>query len=289
VVQKTLHQKQINLLFYSLYVSKNVKIMKKKKQSLLWKISKDKHQQPSYVFGTMHVQDQRVFNILDQLTLIIADCDAFATEFNLDEADPVKAAEASTLPDGQLLTDILSKKQLKQTARLLHKNFGIPIENFYQQKPITLSNFLTMMVFQQEQSLSLDETLFSLAKEKGKHLVGLETFEDQLTVMKNMKMKMQIQQLMVIVKDYKKFKKSINNLTHHYVEGHIHHLYKLSKKGMGKLKKPLLYDRNITMADEFDKIAQEQTLFCAIGAGHLSGKKGVLKLLKDKGYKVKAV
>ncbi|MGB0863917.1 MAG: TraB/GumN family protein [Saprospiraceae bacterium] len=36
-------------------------------------------------------------------------------------------------------------------------------------------------------------------------------------------------------------------------------------------------------------MVQEQTLFCAIGAGHLSGKKGVLKLLKDKGYKVKPV
>ena len=167
--------------------------------------------------------------------------------------------------------------------------FNLAIENFYQQKPITLSNFLTMMVFQQDQSLSLDETLFALAKEKNKQLVGLETFDDQLAIMKNMKMKMQIKQLMGIVKDYKKFKKSLNNLTNLYVEGRVHQLYQMSKKGMGKLKKPLLYDRNITMANEFDKVVQEQTLFCAIGAGHLSGKKGVLKLLKDKGYKVKPV
>ena len=145
------------------------------------------------------------------------------------------------------------------------------------------------MVFQQDQSLSLDETLFALAKEKNKQLVGLETFDDQLAIMKNMKLKMQIKQLMGIVKNYKKFKKSLNNLTNLYVEGRVHQLYQMSKKGMGKLKKPLLYDRNITMANEFDKVVQEQTLFCAIGAGHLSGKKGVLKLLKDKGYKVKPV
>ena len=43
------------------------------------------------------------------------------------------------------------------------------------------------------------------------------------------------------------------------------------------------------MADKIAEIISEKSLFAAIGAGHLGGKKGVLYLLKKKGFELRAV
>ena len=51
----------------------------------------------------------------------------------------------------------------------------------------------------------------------------------------------------------------------------------------------MLYQRNVVMTDRFFKIIQEKSIFCAIGAGHLGGKQGVLRLLKQRGLTVKEV
>jgi uncharacterized protein YbaP (TraB family) len=55
------------------------------------------------------------------------------------------------------------------------------------------------------------------------------------------------------------------------------------------MRKLLLYERNTIMAERFAEIARQESLFCAVGAGHLSGKKGLLRLLKKEGFKVRPI
>ena len=43
------------------------------------------------------------------------------------------------------------------------------------------------------------------------------------------------------------------------------------------------------MVKVMDSIMKYQSMFAGVGAAHLPGKKGMLQLLKDKGYKVKAL
>jgi uncharacterized protein YbaP (TraB family) len=43
------------------------------------------------------------------------------------------------------------------------------------------------------------------------------------------------------------------------------------------------------MADKIAEIISKKSLFAAIGAGHLGGKKGVLYLLKKKGFLLKPI
>ena len=61
----------------------------------------------------------------------------------------------------------------------------------------------------------------------------------------------------------------------------------LNKKFLILLRKNT--NRNKTMAKQFSKISKDQTLFCAVGAAHLVGDKGVLALLRKKGYTVEPV
>jgi uncharacterized protein YbaP (TraB family) len=258
-----------------------------KKQSLLWSIEHPNLAYTSYVFGTMHVQDLRAFEHFELAKIALESCDAFATEFRLDEADPVKAAAHFALDDGVMLTDVLTRKQFEKADKFLSKRFNLSLNNFLFQKPLVVTNFLSSSILQQEMQQSLDETLFTHAKSIDKILLGLETFEQQLLILDNISLKSQSKQLMSMVKNFKPHRKAIDKLTAHYIKGNILQLYKSSKKGMGKLRKPMLYDRNKIMIDRIDEIVQEQSLFAGIGAAHLAGSKGVLRGLKQKGYKVK--
>lgn len=260
-----------------------------KKQSLLWKITSKGTKTPSYLLGTMHVKDSRAFGDLEQIKQLILSCEAFATEFDLEKADPEQAAAAFRLPDNSTLYDYISPKKMERLENFLLKRFHLPVSEFANNQPIVLTNFLTTLAFQQDQQQSLDETLYAFAKAENRTMLGLETFEEQLAVMKKMTVKSQVKQLIGLTKNFNKYRKSLNKLAEMYSRGDIQQLYKSSKKSMGKMKKPMIYDRNVIMADRFEAIVAEQSLFCGIGAGHLAGKKGVLKLLKEKGFKVKAV
>lgn len=57
---------------------------------------------------------------------------------------------------------------------------------------------------------------------------------------------------------------------------------------MGGMKEVLIYNRNQLMYERIDG-RREQSSFYALGAAHLAGKKGVLRLLKNAGYKIKAI
>ena len=53
--------------------------------------------------------------------------------------------------------------------------------------------------------------------------------------------------------------------------------------------KTLLYDRNIVMVHSIDSLVKTGSLFAAVGAAHLPGKRGIIEMLRARGYTVKPV
>jgi uncharacterized protein YbaP (TraB family) len=51
----------------------------------------------------------------------------------------------------------------------------------------------------------------------------------------------------------------------------------------------LLYNRNRNWVQKLKTIMSEKSVTIAVGAGHLAGEKGVIKLLRKEGYTVKPV
>ena len=58
---------------------------------------------------------------------------------------------------------------------------------------------------------------------------------------------------------------------------------------MGKLRKLMIYDRNEFMTNNLVALTEEGATFCAVGAAHLPGGKGMLRMLKRSGFKVKPI
>lgn len=261
--------------------------MKKKKNTLLWKIVHPKFEGESFVFGTMHVSDERAFRLEEIVKEKINSCDAFALEFNLDAAELGVTSEAMSLPEGITLQSLLSPKKFDKISKRFELLTGYDLRMFNQSIPMQITNLMASVVLSSDRLKSLDETLFQYAKEQGKLLLGIETFDEQLEILRKIPLENQLKSMLKVFKNFPRFRKQVIKMTELYERGDIQQLYKSTKKSTGSERKLLLYDRNEIMADRISKMMSEQTILCAIGAAHLSGKKGVLRLLKQRGIKVK--
>jgi len=263
--------------------------MKKNKKSLLWKISGKNLPGDSYLFGTMHVSDERAFHAEELVKEKIRSCDAFALEFNIETADMNLKSDAMNLPEGVTLDSLISPKRFNKINKRFRRMTGLDLMQFNHSIPMQITNFITSIIFSNDRLKSLDETLFLYAKEENKILLGIETFEEQLEIMSKIPIKTQLQGMLKAFKSIKQFRKQALKMADLYAKADIQQLYKSGKKSLGSERKLLLYDRNELMADRISKMMKEQSIVCAIGAAHLAGKKGVLRLLKSKGFKVKPV
>ena len=261
--------------------------MSKKKNSLLWKVSHKKFPGDSYVFGTMHVSDERAFTFEDLVKEKIVECDAFTLEFNLETADLNLTSEAMNLPEGVTLETLIPPKKFEKINKRFTRSTGYDLRMFNKSLPMQITNMMAEVILSNDRLKSLDETLFLFAKEKNKILLGIETFEEQLEIMSKIPIENQVKNLLKSFKSAKQFRKQVLKLAALYEKADIQQLYKSTKKSSGSERKLLLYDRNKIMADRIANMMGEQTIVCAIGAAHLAGKKGVLRLLKQKGLKIK--
>jgi hypothetical protein len=51
----------------------------------------------------------------------------------------------------------------------------------------------------------------------------------------------------------------------------------------------LIIDRNKQMADKLSPLMIDKSVFCAVGAGHLSGNTGLIQLMRAKGFKARRI
>ena len=262
---------------------------KKSKNSLLWQISGENLSGTSYLFGTMHVKDERAFSLIEPLKDVIDTCEAFATEFNLKEAESGVEPNAMDLPDNQILTDFISEKKYQRMRKTFIKYFEFDIEVLKSAMPLIISNALSAQTLMSEREVNLDQYLWQYAEGQEKVTLGIETFAEQLQILHAIPLDYQFKALSDISKNISNFSKQHQKMTALYAKQDIRQMYQSTKKSIGGARKILLYNRNEVMAERIERMAEEQTLFAAVGAAHLAGKKGVLKLLKNAGITVKPI
>ena len=259
------------------------------KNTFLWRIAPPGDIAPSYLFGTMHVRDERAFGWLDLAQKHLAECAVFATEFDFSEMDTAAMEATLRLPDGVQLPDLLPKTVWKSLERLCKKQLRMPAEAFRDQHPMAVSTAVTQAFLADDMPYSLDETLWQIAQASGKTCTGVETFAEQMDIVRRIPLKTHAQNLASLLKKPTRYRRHIRKMTEWYQRGDVTQIARAAKRDAKGLRRILIYERNELMARRFAGIAAAQPLFCAVGAGHLSGQKGVLRLLKKAGFVVRPV
>lgn len=260
-------------------------------QSLLWKVSGKDLASPSYLYGTIHIQDKRVFQYDSTVVKAFQSCEAFAGELLLDQVD-VKAVRASMMmPKGKVLSELLSKDDYRLLDSICKETVGVSVLFMNTTKPFFVMSTIQQMQMPKDESQPLDMYLLKEARQQGKSCYGLEDYLEQIKAIDAIKLKDQVQMMMENLRDTLGYEAQYDTMLQAYLQFNLDKMSEIVEdpRNPANFENALVSKRNVTMAKGFVKIAKAETLFCAVGAAHLAGDKGVIALLRKKGYTVEPV
>lgn len=261
-------------------------------QSLLWKVSGKNIKSPSYLYGTIHIQNKKVFAFDDVVTKAFESCDAFAMEILMDEINPDEIKEAMFM-EKNTIDEFLTDEQYHILDSVVKEKTGTGMLMYKKMKPFFLSSQLMQMGMEQDMELALDLYFLDKARKAGKSCYGVEKFMDQINAIDAISLEEQVEMLYTGLTDTSSVNsdQQFDELLQAYLDFDMIKIFEVSNDTAlpKEFNKAFLVDRNIGMAKNFIKIAKKESLFCAVGAAHLPGDKGVIELLRKKGYTVEPV
>ena len=259
--------------------------------SLLWKIEGDSIK-TSYVFGTMHLMPQEDFVLKDKVKNAFNEAEVVYLELDMDDpsfmADMMKY---SMLEEGDELKAHMDSTEYVFLNQYMNKNIGVGLKQLNRFKPLSLTSMI-MTTLMGKQLASYELTFINMAKEAEKELKGLETIASQIAVFDKIPYDEQIDDIIKMLKSPEETKKLYVNMIALYKAEDITKLFESMDDYFDndqEMMKSLLFDRNENWVKQIPEISKKQKIFYAVGAGHLGGDKGVIKLLKSAGYKVTPV
>ena len=264
-------------------------------QSLLWKISGKHLEHPSYLYGSIHIQDERVFAFDSVVWNAFNSCDAFAMEVLLDEVNPKELRAAMYMPKGKTLSGMMSKEDFHLLDSIFRKATGTSVMFCNTLKPFFISSSMLQSSLRQDKNQALDMFLLDTARKVGKKCYGVEKLQTQIDAIDAISLKEQIRILSeALHKDYTDTNQTnieFDNLLNAYLEADFDKIFDLTKDESlpKKFNQVFLVDRNIGMAKSLIHLMSTQSVFCTVGAAHLAGKKGVINILRKKGYIVEPI
>lgn len=263
-----------------------------KAESLLWKIEGKGLNEPSYVFGTIHMICSDNYFWTDSMQNALMATQQLCLELPMADTNMQAATmEALALPEGKLLKDYFSEADYLKISKFLNDSLGLPIDAFEQFKPFLLYSILALKSVDCETPIAYENKLMEKEIARKLPVIGLETLQEQLSIFEGLP-KGDLSQMIIKLADSLAYSRAQYQLmVREYTAQHLDALYQLAldSPGFERFKDRLLDERNRRWVPKIEEIMGKVPTFFAVGAGHLPGKNGVLNLLRTAGYQVTAV
>jgi uncharacterized protein len=271
--------------------------------ALLWRI--ERHGIPaSYLFGTVHLTDERVTHLSPAVEHAIEASNTIALEVSDLNQQATASVLAKSAPlvmytDGQRLDHQLSSAEYDAVKEIIVRS-GMPADLAALFKPWIVTMIMSVSDCErakvQQGAPVLDMKIAEIGKARGMQVVGLETIPEQLQALAAVPETQQLEMLRVSLK----FANRTNDLMETLVQMYLHHnigaampfqIALARQMGIGDdafagYQQKLLVDRNARMRAAAEPMLEKGGLFIAIGALHLSGPQGMVALLRKDGYTV---
>ena len=285
------NRKLVVIFFFTLCSMQSI-AQRDKSNTLLWEISGNGLQQPSYLFGTIHMICKEDFLISEIVKQKFNSSKQVYLELDMDDPQlQVTMMQQMQLPDKETLKNKLGESDFKKLDSFLQKEMNMNLVMFDKFKPMMVMSILAQRLLPCAGMESYDMTFAKMATEQKKELLGLEKVEDQLGVFDAIPDSLEIRSIMNMVNDFESHKKEFSRMSSIYKTQDLDALYQLmaeSPEMMGS-QELLLDRRNRNWIPVMESVMKNSSTFFAVGAGHLAGSQGVLELLRKQGYKVKGI
>lgn len=267
-------------------------------RALLW--SAEKAAQRLYLLGSIHFGDETLYPMPPAVEAAYADADTLAVEIDIEGADAGKAAQLMLVRG--MYPDVENNLRTHVEARtwdlLVERapRYGLPIEFLQQQKPwlatVTLSAMAARAAGLRE-DLGIDVHFLQRARRDGKPIVALESVELQFGMFEDLSAAEQDAFLFQTLSDLEDAPGYFRRMLEAWRDGDGAALNEQvneslrGQRGLERVHRSLLIDRNIAMARKIDALAEQGKVpLVVVGAGHMVGEQGLVDLLRGQGYTV---
>lgn len=277
---------------------------------LLYKVTDNKGNY-LWLMGTIHVGRQNYYPLPDYVNKAFEESEALAvevdiTKFSKNYLAQMYALKQLTYNDGSTIKDHIPEETYNKAVAILKEN-GMYSEALEGYKPVMWSNFIdnaSISKLGADSSLGVDVHFINRAKETKKPVLQIESSGSQYSMMGDFSEGLQLMILQGSVNSYGKPEKTKADLEEMmdlwyegdeaefsaYLKKDNNYDNETVKKLMAEYNKAMFTDRNRKMTDyAVRKLKKGDKVFICVGAAHVIGDDGMVKRLRDLGYKVEAV
>lgn len=267
-------------------------------RAFFWQVTSPGNGASAYLLGSIHYADKSFYPLRDEIENAFKQSDALVVELNIEAVDENAynriLAEKGLYKDGKTIRDTVSREtwlQLQQRLKLMNLSYDT-VKHY---KPGILVLTLTSVQVMQmgfDPALGIDMHFLSQAVQKKKSILELETLEQQLDLF------LDIPDADLLLKEtlysMDESEQMMADMIIYWKAGNEKQMNKLlfddaisDYPEFAKIYEQLFYRRNRQMANKIDAMLKKGgTYFVVVGAGHLLGARGVVRLLEARGFEV---
>ncbi|MEJ2695884.1 MAG: TraB/GumN family protein [Candidatus Sulfobium sp.] len=266
------------------------------KKHFMWQVRSESG--TAYLLGSVHLMKKYIYPLETSIEEAFGESDVLAVEANINSLNPEEAgeiAEKSLYPPGDSLKKHISGRTYDMVKDEANKT-GLPAAIADRQRPWALALTFTSLELMKagfDPRYGIDRHFLSEAEGR-KKIVELESLGYQLDLLAGLSDAEQEMFLIYTLKDVRRLGAATDKMLDAWKSGNGREMASLlsgegtEDKGLSLFYGRLLYERNRNMAVKIEELLRNGgTCFVVVGAGHLVGKKGIIEILKDRGYRVK--
>jgi hypothetical protein len=200
------------------------------------------------------------------------------------------------MKDGMSLKKLLSPAEYQEVSEYFEE-MGMPMFLLGNVKPMFLAMLAEVNMdpeaMQSEEIVSYEGVLYDKANLTSKTVGGLETMAYQMSLFDSIPYQDQAQMLLEAVRgtnlESDMFDETVLLYKQQDIEGMVAMVGASEEPGMEGYEDVLLNNRNRNWIPVMGKKMKNGPVFFAVGAGHLGGANGVIRLLRKEGYELTPV
>lgn len=269
---------------------------------ILYKVSGNGLEKPSYLFGTHHLAPLSVFTENADAIEAFASAGQIVGEIDI-EGNPLQVSAKMTpymlAPIDSTLSKVIPSEQYAEADSLLQEILKTPeitLKTFEIFKPAVLTQQITVTIIIQNMpgykaEEQLDYYFQLLGIEEGKKILAFETVEQQAEILfRSQSIQSQAEELLGILANPQDLVLEAQKLNNAYLAQDIDAMFQMAiaEDIDPDFFEKLTTQRNNNWIQQLPEIMKADSTFVAVGCLHLAGETGLVQQLRNLGYTVEA-
>jgi uncharacterized protein YbaP (TraB family) len=265
------------------------------KKAMFWKVSSG--DKVAWLLGSIHVGSKSMYPLPKEMEDAFERSTALLVEIDLNHVDLRKMQmlvfQTGLYGGDETLWDHVSP-ETRQRLEAFCEKYGLPTMAMSKMKPwaaAMMVSTLPLMKSGMEMNLGIDKYFLDKAEKANKRVVEIESADEQMKLVSGITAEMLEKSVAASSKqDPEEYGKRLQQA---WVSGDTGQMEKIMQEQTSdavEFAKAMVEDRNLHMADVAEQFLKgKDQAFVVVGAGHMVGPGGVVRILEKRGYKVEQV